>query len=109
MRRHPAAPPDVRHDPPNKVFDYLAAERPVALGIDGVIRDVVERAGAGVFVEPGDPAALTADILKLRAEPLAARETGMRGRDFVTRHVDRRRQAAEFLELGRLFTELREG
>jgi glycosyltransferase involved in cell wall biosynthesis len=74
-----------------------------------VIRDVVERAGAGVFVEPGDPAALTADILKRRAEPLAAREMGMRGRDFVTGHFDRRRQAAEFLELARLFTELRKG
>ncbi|MCX8107549.1 MAG: glycosyltransferase family 4 protein, partial [Verrucomicrobiae bacterium] len=27
---------------PNKVFDYMAAGRPVILGIDGVIRDVVE-------------------------------------------------------------------
>ena len=28
---------------PNKVFDYLAAGKPVVLAIDGVIRDVVDR------------------------------------------------------------------
>ena len=41
---------------PNKVFDYMAAGRPVLLAIDGVIRDVVERARAGIFVPPGDGA-----------------------------------------------------
>ncbi len=41
---------------PNKVFDYMAAGRPVILAIDGVIRQVVEEAEAGVFVQPGDPA-----------------------------------------------------
>jgi glycosyltransferase involved in cell wall biosynthesis len=33
---------------PNKVFDYMAAGRPVLLAIDGVIREVVESAGAGI-------------------------------------------------------------
>ena len=32
---------------PNKVFDYMAAGRPVVLAIDGVIREVVEAAGCG--------------------------------------------------------------
>ena len=31
---------------PNKVFDYMAAGRPVVLAIDGAIREVVEGAGA---------------------------------------------------------------
>ncbi len=29
---------------PNKVFDYMAAGKPVILAIDGVIREVVENA-----------------------------------------------------------------
>ena len=33
---------------PNKVFDYMAAGRPVILVIDGVIREVVEKAGCGI-------------------------------------------------------------
>ncbi len=34
---------------PNKVFDYMAAGRPIALAIDGVIRQVVEAAGGGIL------------------------------------------------------------
>ena len=40
---------------PNKVFDYMCAGRPVVLAIDGVIREVVEAAGCGLFTPPGDP------------------------------------------------------
>ena len=43
---------------PNKVFDYMAAGRPVALAIDGVIREVVEAAQCGIFAEPGNASAL---------------------------------------------------
>ncbi len=38
---------------PNKVFDYMAAGRPVLLAIDGVIRDVVEQAGRGCVYPAG--------------------------------------------------------
>ncbi len=43
---------------PNKVFDYMAAGRPTILAIDGVIRQVVDAAGGGIFVEPGNDRAL---------------------------------------------------
>ncbi len=56
---------------PNKVFDYMAAGRPVVLAIDGVIRQVIEEAGAGVFVPPGDAAALAAAIRRLAANRAA--------------------------------------
>ena len=61
---------------PNKVFDYMAAGRPVLLAIDGVIRQVVEQAGAGVFVPPGDPSALAAAVRCLAADPPAAQADG---------------------------------
>lgn len=84
---------------PNKVFDYMAAGRPVVLAIDGVIRQVVEDAEAGVFVPPGDPKALAAAIEELATDPAKAREMGRRGRAAVVEHFDRRRQAARFIEL----------
>ena len=49
---------------PNKVFDYMAAEKPTILAIDGVIREVVEAAGGGLFVPPGDDEALAAAVLR---------------------------------------------
>lgn len=74
---------------PNKVFDYLAAGRPILLAIDGVIRQVVEAAGAGVFVPPGDPAALAAAIRQLAADPQQARTMGRAGRAYLQAHFSR--------------------
>jgi glycosyltransferase involved in cell wall biosynthesis len=79
---------------PNKVFDYMAAGRPVVLAIDGVIREVVEQAGGGVFVPPGDPVAMAQAIRKLASDPAAARRMGRAGRDYVAAHFDRGTLAA---------------
>ena len=84
---------------PNKVFDYMAAGKPVLLLIDGVIRQVVEEAGAGVFVPPGDASALAAAARALAADPDAARIMGERGRAYVQERFDRESIAAAFESL----------
>lgn len=94
---------------PNKIFDYLAAGRPIVLGIDGVVRKVVEDANAGVFARPGDDAAIAEAITRLKADPRAANEMGLRGRAYVARNFNRRKHAAEFLALVVLLTERADG
>jgi glycosyltransferase involved in cell wall biosynthesis len=94
---------------PNKVFDYMAAGRPVVLGIDGVIRDVVERARAGIFVAPGDAGALAAAVRRLMESPDEARAMGTRGRAAVCAGFDRRTQAADFERLLRELAPRRAG
>lgn len=74
---------------PNKVFDYMAAGRPVLLAIDGVIRSVVQDAAAGLFVPPGDPAALAAAVRQLAADPAASRQMGQAGRACVENNFAR--------------------
>jgi glycosyltransferase involved in cell wall biosynthesis len=74
---------------PNKVFDYMAAGRPVILAIDGVIRQVVEAADAGIFVPPGDPEALASAICELADDRRGGRQMGARGRRYVERNFDR--------------------
>lgn len=88
---------------PNKVFDYMAGGRPVLLQIDGVIRQVVEEAGAGLFVPPGDAHALAAAVRQMMEHPEAAREMGRRGRSAVCAQFDRRLQGEQ---IEALFTEL---
>lgn len=88
--------PEFRLTYPNKVFDYLAAARPIALAIDGVIRQVVEQAGAGVFVPPGDPLALATAIRSFAADPARGRAMGERGREYVIKNFDRRVHGSEF-------------
>jgi glycosyltransferase involved in cell wall biosynthesis len=84
---------------PNKVFDYMAAGRAVILAIDGVMREVIESAGAGIFVPPGDPAALAEAIRSLADDPTRTKAMGMRGRQHVEAHFDRNALAAQLEQL----------
>ncbi len=74
---------------PNKVFDYMAAGKPQVLAIDGVVREVVDAAGAGVFAEPGNPQALADAIMRLAKDPAKSREMGLAGRAYIAKHFDR--------------------
>ena len=84
---------------PNKVFDYLAAGRPVVIAIDGVIREVVERGQAGIFAPPGDDEAIARAIETLRQDPALRARMGTNGRVFVSRYFNRRDHAIQFREL----------
>jgi len=74
---------------PNKVFDYMAAGRPVVLAIDGVIREVIESAGCGIFAEPGNPSALAEAIRKLASDKENANQMGLQGRAYLEEHFNR--------------------
>lgn len=80
---------------PNKVFDYMAAGRPLVMAIDGVARAVVDKAGAGVFAQPGDPDALAAVIRQFAADPIKARQMGLAGRAYLEQHFNRNTLAAQ--------------
>ena len=74
---------------PNKVFDYMAAGRPVVLAIDGVIRSVVEAAGCGIFAQPGDPSALAQAAQVLAVDRSRSRQMGLAGRKYLEEHFSR--------------------
>jgi glycosyltransferase involved in cell wall biosynthesis len=84
---------------PNKVFDYMAAGRPIVLAIDGVIREVVEAAQAGICVPPGDADAIAEAVCRLASDPVRSNQMGNAGRDYVVTHFNRRDQAQSFLQL----------
>jgi glycosyltransferase involved in cell wall biosynthesis len=84
---------------PNKVFDYMAAGRPVVLAIDGVIREVVETAGAGICTAPGDAKSLADAIRFLACHQTEREQMSRNGRSFVEKHFNRSRQSQEFVDL----------
>ena len=84
---------------PNKVFDYMASELPIVLAIDGVTREVVEAAEAGIYAAPGDGAAIAEAIRRLADDPEAAADMGRKGRKYVEAHFDRRLMAEEMEEV----------
>jgi glycosyltransferase involved in cell wall biosynthesis len=74
---------------PNKVFDYMAAGKPVVLAIDGVIREVVETAKCGFFAQPGNPSELARVITELAQDKARAQEMGLRGRKYLVENFSR--------------------
>src|SRR5258706_1135585 len=90
---------EYKHPYPNKVFDYMAAGRPVVLAIDGVIREVVEAANCGYFAEPGDAPALANVISRLTEDKIKAHEMGMNGRKYLEKNFDREKIAGQLVSL----------
>ncbi|TWT59604.1 glycosyltransferase family 4 protein [Rubinisphaera italica] len=84
---------------PNKVFDYMAAGRPVILGIDGVIREVLESANGGVFIHPGKPEELRKAVMAMAVDPQISESMGKSGQDYVTLHFNRDNHAEDLHKL----------
>lgn len=85
---------------PNKVFDYMACEKPTLLAIDGVARKLVcDDAQAGVFAEPENPRAIADAILGLRNDEAERRAMGRRGRSWVLENATRDALAAKYLDV----------
>jgi glycosyltransferase involved in cell wall biosynthesis len=84
---------------PNKVFDYMAAGRPVILAIDGVIRQVLQDAEAGIFVRPGRSDDMAQAIRRLEQDRNLGNRMGLAGRKYVEKNFDRSILAAKMLEV----------
>ena len=82
---------------PTKLLEYMACERPVIVAVDGQARQIVEAAGAGVFVEPEDSEALVRAILNLAADPQRRQCMGIGGREYIVSRLSRERTAQSYL------------
>ncbi|MBP2017889.1 glycosyltransferase involved in cell wall biosynthesis [Symbiobacterium terraclitae] len=84
---------------PNKLFDYMAAGRPILCAVPGEVAQLVRTAGAGIPVEPENEAQLADAVRQLVALPQTEREQmGHRGRAYLEAHFDRRALAGRLAE-----------
>jgi glycosyltransferase involved in cell wall biosynthesis len=86
---------------PNKVFDYMAAGKPVILAIDGVIKEVIEQSKAGIATPPGDSHAVATAVITLFNDRVKAKEYGENGRIYVSQYFNRKQLAASTLQIMR--------
>jgi glycosyltransferase involved in cell wall biosynthesis len=84
---------------PNKVFDYMAAGRPILLVIDGEIRQVVEKAKCGLFVTPGDAKQLSEKVLWLMNHKEESKNMGLAGRKYLEKHFNRQELSDQFIRI----------
>ena len=82
---------------PTKLLEYMACERPVIVAVDGQARQIVEEAGAGVFVEPENSGALVQAIHDLAEDPARRRQMGTSGRQYIVNRFSREKTARDYI------------
>ncbi|MEN9523910.1 MAG: hypothetical protein RL065_2287, partial [Bacteroidota bacterium] len=87
----------------NKTFDYMACKKPILMAIDGVSRELIETAKAGVFVEPENPKDFANKIIFYYENRNIITEHGENGYSFAKQNFDRKVLAEKYLfEIERL-------
>ncbi len=82
---------------PTKLLEYMACERPVIVAVDGQARQIVEEAGAGVFVEPENSQDLVKAVVDLAEDPERRRQMGASGRQYIVNRFSREKTARDYL------------
>jgi glycosyltransferase involved in cell wall biosynthesis len=86
-----------RHSRPTKVIEYMARGVPVITTPTPPAAALVRSAGAGVVVPFEDPAAVTAAVLELAADPERVAAMARRGHEAALRDHDWTRDGADFV------------
>jgi colanic acid biosynthesis glycosyl transferase WcaI len=86
---------------PSKTYRIMACERPILATTEPTsdLATLVQTAGAGVVVPPGDAEALANAIGAAASDPVAWREIGRRGRAHVQQHYGRAQVSARYSAL----------
>ena len=82
---------------PSKIFENLAASKPILLGVDGEAKELfINEGNSGIFFTPEDEVELAAAIQKLKNNSSLCKELGTNGAEYVRTYFDRKKIAADF-------------
>jgi len=84
---------------PSKMFEAMAMECPIVLGVEGEAKELLYAAGAGIAIAPESAEELAAAVVRLAGDAEFAARLGRSGKTHVRRHYDRAKLAQRYLEL----------
>ena len=84
---------------PSKIFEAMAMERPLILGVEGESKAIIEEADCGICIEPENDEELVGALRKLHDENGLGMRLGKNGRKCVEGRYNRDSLAAEYLTL----------
>ncbi len=84
---------------PSKIFEAAAMEKPIVLGVEGCAAELVQKAGAGIMIEPENAGQLVAALEQLAGNREQARHFGESGRRYVMQHFDRDQLADDYMRI----------
>jgi len=84
---------------PSKIFEAMAMERPIILGVEGECKNIIENARAGICIEPENENQLVEAVLKFYYEPSLKDQLGKNGRQYVVDNYNRDVLAKNYLNI----------
>jgi len=78
---------------PSKIFDYLACDLPILVGIEGEARKLVNESKTGLYYEPENSTDLAAKIMYLYNNQKILKEFSQNARPFVEENFTRKKLA----------------
>jgi glycosyltransferase involved in cell wall biosynthesis len=83
---------------PSKIFESLAMNKAIVLGVEGESARLLDQSGCGVCIEPEDAAELARTVQALADDRERHQQLSAGGYEFVSEHFDRDRLAQRFVE-----------
>lgn len=74
---------------PSKIFESMAMQKPIILGVEGESREIIEAADSGRCIEPENGKQLAEQVMALYANAALCAKLGANGRKHVAEHFDR--------------------
>lgn len=84
---------------PSKIFEAMAARKPIALGLKGEAQEIVEGAGAGIPFPPEDVDALLGVVTNLHCDRALYEVMAGRGYSYVRTNCNRKKLARAYWRL----------
>ena len=84
---------------PSKIFEAMAMECPIVLGVEGEAAALLTKANGGTTIAPENAAELANSIIRYAKNSKLAKMHGKNGRQFVENNFDRNVLAVKYLEV----------
>lgn len=84
---------------PSKMFESMIMGKPIVLGVEGEAKQIVEKAGCGIAVEPENAKEILKAVQCLKEDKILYKMMSEKGKSFVCRYYNRKTIAREYWSL----------
>lgn len=84
---------------PSKIFESMAMERAIILGVEGESEEIIRQADCGICIEPENAQALADAVLRLHMDRELSRRLGTNGRRCVVEKYSRGILAQRYMDI----------